>query len=72
MAERPSSRCTSFAVIAVAATYAGLMLSHVVFGLFFALTIVCALRGLRLYALARFAQWTRAAVPASEPALARR
>jgi hypothetical protein len=37
---------------AVAAVYGLLLVWHVVFGLFFALTIVCALRGLGLYALA--------------------
>lgn len=36
----------------VAATYGLLMVGHVVFGLFFALTIVCAVRGLWLYAQA--------------------
>ena len=39
----------------VAATYGLLMLAHVVFGLFFALTIVCVLRGFGLYLLAAFA-----------------
>jgi hypothetical protein len=34
----------------VAAVYGFLVVCHVVFGLFFALTIVCALRGVRLYA----------------------
>jgi Na+-translocating ferredoxin:NAD+ oxidoreductase RnfD subunit len=38
---------------AVAAAYAVLMLAHVVFGLFFALTIVCAMRGVVLYWRAR-------------------
>jgi predicted signal transduction protein with EAL and GGDEF domain len=37
----------------VAAAYAVLMLAHVVFGLFFALTIVCAMRGVVLYWQAR-------------------
>jgi enediyne biosynthesis protein E5 len=37
----------------VAAAYAVLMTLHVVFGLFFSLAIVCALRGLALHALAR-------------------
>lgn len=36
--------------VAVAAVYGLLLLLHVVFGLFCALTIVCALRGLGLYA----------------------
>jgi enediyne biosynthesis protein E5 len=37
--------------ISVAAAYAMLVMMHVVFGLFFGLTIVCAVRGLGLYAL---------------------
>jgi hypothetical protein len=48
---------------AVAAIYGLLMAMHVVFGLFFALSAVCALRGLGLYALA--AQAARA--PAGGP-----
>lgn len=40
----------------VAAAYGFLVVCHVVFGLFFALTIVCALRGARLYADAFQAQ----------------
>jgi hypothetical protein len=47
---------------AVAALYGLLMLAHVVFGLFFALTIVCALRGTRLYLEARAAQRMRSDV----------
>ncbi len=35
----------------VAAVYGLLMVTHVVFGLFFALTIVCAVRGLWMYAM---------------------
>ena len=35
----------------VAAVYGLLMVTHVVFGLFFALTIVCAVRGLCMYAM---------------------
>lgn len=42
--------------ISVALMYGLLMTLHVVFGLFFALTIVCALRGIGLYAQA----WARA------------
>jgi enediyne biosynthesis protein E5 len=42
---------------AVACAYAALMIAHVVFGLFFALTIVCALRGVVL-------QWQARPVPA--------
>jgi len=37
--------------LSVAAIYGVLMVSHVVFGLFFALTIVCACRGLCMYAM---------------------
>src|SRR5262249_30546193 len=37
---------------AVAAAYGLLMAAHVVYGLFFSLTTVCALRGLGLYVLA--------------------
>ena len=40
----------------VAAAYAFLMLYHVVFGLFFGLTIVCTLRGLNLFAQTRISQ----------------
>jgi Na+-translocating ferredoxin:NAD+ oxidoreductase RnfD subunit len=36
--------------LSVAAVYGLLMVTHVVFGLFFALTIVCAFRGLGMYA----------------------
>lgn len=58
---------------AVAAAYGVLTGLHVVFGLFFALTLVCALRGARLWALA----WAEAAerrrkavrVPALAPAI---
>ena len=42
----------------VAAVYGLLLMGHVVFGLFFSLTIVCTLRALHLYALA----WTTARV----------
>lgn len=48
----------------VAATYGLLMVYHVVFGLFFALTIVCALRGLLVYAQAAVANELPSAVPA--------
>lgn len=37
--------------LSVAAVYGLLMVTHVVFGLFFALTIACAIRGLCLYAM---------------------
>jgi Na+-translocating ferredoxin:NAD+ oxidoreductase RnfD subunit len=54
----------------VAAAYGLLMVTHVVFGLFFALTLVCALRGLLLYARAWAAQRLRAKLPVQAPALA--
>jgi hypothetical protein len=38
----------------VAAAYGLLVVSHIVFDLFFALTIVCALRGLGLYLVSLF------------------
>ena len=38
----------------VAAVYATLQMLHIVFGLFFALVIVCGIRGLALHVLARF------------------
>ncbi|HKG20521.1 MAG TPA: RnfABCDGE type electron transport complex subunit D [Blastocatellia bacterium] len=46
--------------LSVAATYGLLLFTHVVFGLFFALTIVCAVRGAGLYAKAYLAQKERA------------
>jgi len=56
--------------VSVAAVYGVLMVMHVVFGLFFALTLVCAFRGLCAYAM----RWLKrrepiAATPA--PALVR-
>jgi hypothetical protein len=61
--------------ISVAAVYGVLMVAHVVFGLFFALTIVCAVRGLSIYAM----QWVRGRAreeatlssPATAPAMVR-
>ena len=41
--------------LSVAAVYGLLMVNHVVFGLFFALTIVCAVRGLGIYVM----RWQR-------------
>lgn len=41
--------------LSVAAVYGLLVMAHVVFGLFFALTIVCAIRGLWMYAMS----WTK-------------
>ena len=56
----------------VAAVYGLLMVVHVVFGLFFALTIVCTVRGLGMYAM----RWIRSregeeinAGPAAQPTL---
>jgi Na+-translocating ferredoxin:NAD+ oxidoreductase RnfD subunit len=53
--------------LAVAAAYAVLMLMHAVFGLFFALTIISALRALMIYAsnLARQRAHTRVAAQAA-------
>ncbi|HYG83179.1 MAG TPA: hypothetical protein VD861_22465, partial [Pyrinomonadaceae bacterium] len=54
--------------LGVAAVYGLLMAMHVVFGLFFALTIVCTLRGLGLYAQAWANNRARAKVlPAQAP-----
>ena len=55
-ATTPSGRREQIAFgFSVAAVYGLLMVTHVVFGLFFALTIVCAVRGLGMYAM----QWVR-------------
>jgi Na+-translocating ferredoxin:NAD+ oxidoreductase RnfD subunit len=51
---------------AVACAYAALMIAHVVYGLFFALTTVCALRGAILYWESRQAQ-PRRVQPMPEP-----
>lgn len=51
---------------AVAMTYCTLMLLHIVFGLFFALTAVCAVRGFSLYAVALRRQPAPAAVKVEE------
>ena len=56
----------------VAAAYGLLMVLHVVFGFFFALTIVCALRGLGLYARAFAPYRAPAKVPVQAPAVAGR
>jgi Na+-translocating ferredoxin:NAD+ oxidoreductase RnfD subunit len=58
----------------VAATYGLLMVSHIVFGLFFALTIVCTVRGLALHARAWLAHRSRSkptTVQTSAPVAAR-
>jgi|SRR4051794_804594 len=59
--------------LAVAAMYGLLMTVHVVFGLFFGLTLVCVARGLGMYALAHLAARERGAAPvsASRPIVAR-
>lgn len=54
----------------VAAVYGLLLVAHVVFGLFFALTIVSAVRGVSLHALARLAAREHAEVAVPMPALA--
>ena len=52
-ATTPQGRASQVAFgTGVAATYGALLLMHIVFGLFFALTIVCTVRGLGLYAQA--------------------
>jgi hypothetical protein len=53
----------------VAATYGFLVICHVVFGLFFALTIVCALRGVVLYLEAYESRRAGARVAVSPPAV---
>ena len=54
--------------LSVAAVYGGLMVSHIVFGLFFALTIVCVVRGLGLWALALARERVEAQVAGAAPA----
>jgi Na+-translocating ferredoxin:NAD+ oxidoreductase RnfD subunit len=58
--------------LAVAAVYGLLLLLHVVFGLFFALTIVCVGRGLLTYARLWLASSTVLSSVAPTPAMARR
>jgi len=53
----------------VAATYGLLMTFHIVFGLFFALSFVCVVRGLAMYAEVAWARWL-AFKPALSPAVA--
>jgi hypothetical protein len=55
--------------VAVAAAYCLLMLLHIVFGLFFALTIVCAVRGLGLHMYAWAARRASAKVVVEGPAV---
>ncbi len=53
-ATTPSGRREQIAFgVSVAAVYGLLMVAHIVFGLFFALTIVCAVRGGWMYAMSR-------------------
>ena len=49
----PGLRYAIGAILAVAVVYGTLQVLHLVFGLFFALLIVCAIRGLSLHVLAR-------------------
>jgi Na+-translocating ferredoxin:NAD+ oxidoreductase RnfD subunit len=51
----------------VAAVYGLLMVAHVVFGLFFALTIVCAVRGIGVHVLAYMAQRVHAKLAVETP-----
>jgi hypothetical protein len=57
---------------AVAAVYGLLVTAHVVFGLFFALTIVCVVRGAGLYAQALAAHRARGQAAVQVPAMIRR
>lgn len=54
--------------VSVAAVYGLLLTMHVVFTLFFALTVVCIARGLGLYAQAWIGRRARAAIGAQTPA----
>ena len=66
-ATTPSGRREQIAFgLSVAAVYGLLMMAHVVFGLFFALTIVCAVRGLGMYAM----RWVRSRSRAETDAVA--
>jgi Na+-translocating ferredoxin:NAD+ oxidoreductase RnfD subunit len=55
----------------VAAVYGLLMVAHVVFGLFFALSIVCAVRGLGIYATRWVRSRARKEIEVVAPALVR-
>lgn len=57
--------------VGVAAMYALLLVTHVVFGLFFALTIVCALRGVSLYVREWAVSRVRAKVAVQAPVIAK-
>jgi hypothetical protein len=66
-ATTPSGRREQIAFgFSVAAVYGLLMVTHVVFGLFFALTIVCAVRGLGMFAM----RWVRRQAPQEVDAVA--
>jgi hypothetical protein len=54
--------------LAVAAVYGLFQLLHLVFGLFFALLIVCAVRGVALHAAALWRKFRRISVGAKQPA----
>jgi hypothetical protein len=71
-ATTPSKKRSQIAFGAgVAAAYGLLLTAHVVFGLFFALTMVSTIRGGSMYALARAAQRGRSrSAPVSAPAVA--
>jgi enediyne biosynthesis protein E5 len=56
---------------AVAATYGLLMSAHIVFGLFFALTILTATRGAFLYARAKAPAWSTPRIPSPFPNVAK-
>ena len=68
-----SARAQTMFGAAVAFTYGLLMVWHIVFGLFFALSIVCTVRGVALWAQSRLARRTvseRPAAPVAVPAAA--
>jgi Na+-translocating ferredoxin:NAD+ oxidoreductase RnfD subunit len=71
-ATTPEGRRDQFVFgLTVAAVYGLLMVAHVVFGLFFSLTLVCAVRGVCLYAMRWVRRSERDAIATSAPALVR-
>jgi enediyne biosynthesis protein E5 len=69
-ATTPSSASSQVAFgAAVAFTYGLLMVCHIVFSLFFALTIVCTVRGIALWAQSHVRSAPVNATPAREPVL---
>ena len=71
-ATTPSGRREQIAFgFSVAAVYGLLMVTHVVFGLFFALSIVCAVRGLGMYAARWVKGRARKEIEVGAPALVR-